>query len=74
MVAIQYLEQGNATPEQQKRVLDFIIYNLCGTYQPTYGIDDSDSNFLNGRRFLGLEIVNCLKFNAAELARRIEEK
>ena len=63
--AIQDLEQGKATPDQQKRALGFIVNNLCGTYQPTYGEDDRDSNFLDGRRFVGLELVNCLKLNAA---------
>ncbi len=65
--AIQDIEQGKATPDQQKRGLEFIIFNLCGTYQPTYGESDRDSNFLDGRRFVGLELVTCLNLNAAAL-------
>lgn len=71
--AIQDLEQGKADEYQQKRVLEFIIHNLCGTYMPTYGESDRDSSFLNGRRFVGLELVNCLKLNAAVLSRKLEE-
>lgn len=63
--AIQDLEQGKATPDMQIRALGFIVNNLCGTYQPTFGETDRDSDFLDGRRFVGLEIVNCLKLNAA---------
>ena len=65
--AIQDIEQGKATLDQQKRGLGFIINNLCGTYQPTYGESDRDSNFLDGRRFVGLELINCLNLNAAAL-------
>ena len=72
--AIQDLEQGKADEYQQKRALEFIIHNLCGTYMPTYGENDRDSSFLNGRRFVGLELVNCLKLNAATLTRKLEEK
>ena len=68
--AIQDLEQGKATADQQKHVLDFIINNICMTYHPTYGDNDRDSNFLNGRRFVGLEIINCLKLSAAAISRR----
>lgn len=68
--AVQALEQGNADEAQQKRALAFIINNLCATYHPTYGETDRDSNLLDGRRFVGLELINCLKLNAAAVARR----
>ena len=72
--AIQDLEQGKADEHQQKRALSFIVNNLCGTYQPTFGIDDRDSNFLGGRRFVGLELINCLKLSASKIAERGKEK
>jgi len=71
--AIQDLEQGKADESQQIRALKFIIEVLCGTYMPTYGETDRDSNYLDGRRFVGLELVNCLKLNAKALSERGEK-
>ena len=69
--AIQELERGTADETQQKHALRFIVENLCGVYMPTFGESDRDSNFLDGRRYVGLEIINCLKLNPAKIA---EEK
>ena len=72
--AIQDMERGEATPAQQIRAFGFIVNNLCGTYMPTFGVSDRGSNFLNGRRFVGLELITCLKLNASVLAHNLEEK
>lgn len=68
--AIQDLEQGKATPEQQKRALKWIIESVSGTYDVTYwpGEDgERNTSFANGKRYVGLTIVKMLKLNPAEL-------
>lgn len=59
--AIKALANGDATPEQQKRALDWIIHNAGATYDVSYRSDrdggDRETSFAEGRRFVGLQIV-----------------
>lgn len=62
--AVQALHRGDASPEQQKRALDWIIQVGCSTYQPTFHPGEPDASaFAEGRRFPGLQIVKLLKIN-----------
>ena len=59
--AIQALRRGDATQDQQRRALDYIVQNLCGAYDMDWrpgGVEGArDSDFAAGRRFVGLQIV-----------------
>lgn len=69
--AIQALEKGAATPEQQQRALAFIINKACRTYEPSYSpVREHDTSFAEGRRFAGLQIVKLLRVNVAALSRK----
>jgi len=75
--AIQALERGEATPDQQKRALFWIVNNACQTYdfcsQPE---SDRLSAIFDGRRFAGLQIVKLIKINMSlfkEKRRQIDE-
>lgn len=71
VIAVQALEKGTATEEQQKRALNWIINKACWTYESTFSpVREHDSSFAEGRRFAGLQIVKMLKINAAALARK----
>lgn len=66
--AIQGLNAGTATPEQQKRALKWLIESACRTYDQTYFPGDPrDSDFAQGRRTVGLEIVKMLHVNLSLL-------
>ena len=65
--AIQALERGDATPDQQKRALSWIVNNACGTYDLCYHVNDREHAFSSGRRFVGLQVVKMLKLNIAKL-------
>lgn len=68
--AIQALVAGTAEPEQQKRALDFIINNICGTYDLSHFPDsDADTRFALGKQFAGQQIVKLTKVNLATLRR-----
>lgn len=62
--ALQALQAGQATPEQQKRALDWIIRQAAGTYDLAYrpGAEDGnrDTTFALGRQFVGQQIVKLL--------------
>lgn len=61
--ALQALERGEASPEQQKRALAWIINVGAMTYQDTQMENDRDTSFANGRRFVGLRIVSLLRIS-----------
>lgn len=67
VAAIQALHRGDATADQQKRALDYII-TLAGTYDLSYRPEsDRDTAFAEGKRFVGLQIVKAINLNLAAL-------
>ena len=72
--AIQRLNEGNASPEQQQRALKWIIENACRTYDEPYFPDSSrDTDFALGKRHVGNEIVKMIKVNTSKLRRNQDE-
>lgn len=66
MHAVQALRRGDATPDQQKRALAWIIESAAGTYDLSYRPDsDRDTAFAEGRRFVGLQLVKLLNLRPA---------
>lgn len=72
--AIQALQRGEATFEQQQRALKWIIENACKTYDMPYrpGGDEGrrDTDFALGRQFVGQQIVKLLKLNLSIMRTR----
>ncbi len=56
--ALQALVKGEATPDQQKRAINWIVNEACDTYGFQYRTDPCDHAFGSGRRFSGQQIVN----------------
>ena len=73
-VAIQAVTAGNATADQQRAAMKFIIESLAGTYNISYcpGGEDGrrDSDFAEGRRFVGLQLVKLIKLDISLLRRK----
>lgn len=61
--AMYALQKGEATPEQQRRALDWIITKAAITYDLPYGDTDRGSNIMIGRQFVGKQIVKLMKLN-----------
>lgn len=74
IAAIQGLARGDATADQQRRALDWIINKAAGTYEmsfhPGAGDGDRDTAFAEGRRFTGNQIVKMLKISLLALRGR----
>jgi hypothetical protein len=70
--ALQALARGNATADQQKRALDWIVIAACGTYDFAYrpGENDRDTNVALGRQFVGQQIVKQLKLKIGLITAR----
>ena len=65
--AMQALVKGEATADQQKRALNWIIYSACGTYDLDYRPDPREHALVSGKRVVGLEIVKLIKVNTGAL-------
>lgn len=66
--AIQALSRGDASSEQQRRALDWIITRAAMTYDETFVPGQADvSDFLAGKRSVGTQIVKLLKLNLRAL-------
>lgn len=69
--ALQALSRGDATPEQQRRALDWVVTRAAMTYDETFVPGQGDvSDFLAGRRNVGTQIVKLLKVQTNLLAKR----
>lgn len=61
VLAIKSLAQGTANDGQQKIALNAIIYKLAATYDMSYRPEDTHATtFAEGRRFVGLRIVEAV--------------
>ena len=71
--ALQALARGDADGPAQKRALKWIVDHACGTYDMSYrpgGADGRrDTDFAEGRRFAGNQIVKLLNANLGVLRR-----
>jgi hypothetical protein len=66
--AVQALSRGEATPEQQKFCLNWLINVAAATYNETFSSDgDRETSFACGRRFVGLNLVKLLHINVSAL-------
>lgn len=66
VMAFKALVAGVANDAQQKRALNWIINQACGTYDLSFrpGINgERDTSFAEGRRFVGLQIVKLVNFS-----------
>ena len=72
--AIQALVKGNATADQQKRAIDWIVTKACGTYDFPYrpGAQDGDRDtcIAIGKMFVGQQIVKLMKLKIGLLTTR----
>lgn len=62
--AMQALGRGEASADQQKRALDWIITKAAETYEPSYRSDadggDRETAMAEGRRWVGLQVVKLV--------------
>lgn len=66
--AMQALQRGDATPDQQQRALLWIVNNACLTYDFCDQPDNPRlSAIFDGRRYAGTQIVKLLNVNISKM-------
>lgn len=68
--AIQAVVKGEASPEQQRRAMNWIIYNCAAVNDLEYRPDQRDHAFVSGKRFVGLEIITLIKINVGAFRKK----
>lgn len=66
--ALQALVRGEATADQQKRALDWVLYEAAQIRNVSFQPDsDRATSFAEGRRFVGLQIARLLSLSLRDL-------
>ena len=63
IIAVRAVAKGNASEEQQRRALKFIVESLCATYDEPYrpGLEGArETDFALGKAHVGREIVKMV--------------
>lgn len=63
IAAIQACHEGTATPEQQKRAMDWIMYKAANMNDLEYRTDGRDHAFASGRRYVGMQVYKLITLN-----------
>ena len=73
VAAFNALARGEATPEQQVRSLRFIVEQVARYYDISFHPENQRAtDFAEGKRFVGAQIVKLTKLNAAALRKNNE--
>lgn len=70
IAAIQALMNGTANADQQRRALKWIVESAAGYYDLSYRPGEGgrrDTDFAEGKRFVGAQIVKLSKLSIAKL-------
>lgn len=68
--ALQRVYAGDATPEQQKRAMSWILTDLCRIKELGYHENDRDTAFAQGRKFPGLKLAEFITINLENLKKK----
>lgn len=64
IAAVKAVAAGEATPDQQRRALDWIIKTAAATYDEPFRSDadggERETNFALGRAFVGRQVVKLI--------------
>lgn len=65
--AVQALMRADATPEQQKRGMNWILNNACALSTWGYRENERETAVALGRQFVGQQIVGIARVNLAQM-------
>lgn len=73
LAAVKAVQRGQATEEQQRVAWTYITEDLCETYGLSYRPESiRDTDFAEGKRFVGLQLVKLSKLDPKVLRSKDE--
>jgi hypothetical protein len=71
VAAVQAVYRGNASEDQQKRAMEWVIKGAAQIGSQSYRAGDSHATaFVEGRRFVGAQILSLLALSVEDLKKR----
>ena len=67
IVALQAVAAGAGDSYQQRRAMEFIIYQLCDFHGVSFRDTDRETSFAEGKRFVAQAINAILTFDSRKL-------
>ena len=64
VMAVRAVAKGEATPDQQKRALDWIINEACGRYNWSFTAGQRETDVNLGRQRVGISITDIVNMPA----------
>lgn len=71
--AFQALQRGDASDEQQRRALKWLIEKAAGAYEFNFYPSDRETSFALGRCFVGQQVVKLLRLDLATMRGKASE-
>lgn len=71
--AIKACYDGAASPEQQTLAIKGIVEELCCYYDISFRGTDRETNFAEGKRFVGAQIVKLTKINQERIRQALDK-
>lgn len=69
--AVKAVYRGEGSPEQQKRAMDWVVKSAANMPGISFRAGDSHATaFLEGRRFVGAQILSLLTLNMDDLRKK----
>ena len=66
-MAFKALVAGNASPDQQKLAIEFLIKIGCRTNDSDWFPDRDITSFAAGRRFVGMQIIDMINLKVGSI-------
>ena len=75
VTAVQAIARGDADEHQQKRFYRWLLAELCRVNDLSFRPDSQRaSDFAEGKRFVGLQVMKLFSLNAGALAKKEGQK
>lgn len=73
LYALRAFAKGEATEGQQRELFQWMVHSLCRFGEVSFSDADREANFIEGRRFVGWQLMAMLDPGATPITREHKE-
>lgn len=74
LYAFRALFEGKANDGQQRRAVEWLVYNACHVGLLSFSADDRETAFMEGQRSIALQILKLREPEALDRIKRLGKK